>query len=152
MSRGWWWLHDFAHGAKLKRPQGLHPHLPFLVACTAGAFDLEDTAKVLIKSPLASGQSQLEQAPAPFWAALQAQSDQHGNVGAKTFRMTLEGTIFTFEGEREAKRRKKADMTPALAVASSDLGQHKGHAARRSFGVHRPARAQRGRARGKVKE
>ena len=63
----------------------------------------------------------LEQAPAPFWAALLAQSDPHGNMGAKTFRMTLEGTIFTFEGEREAKRRKKADIAPALAVAVPTL-------------------------------
>ena len=48
----------------MKRPKSLHPHLPFLVTCTAGAFDLEDTAKFLIKSPLASGPSWLEQAPA----------------------------------------------------------------------------------------
>ena len=105
----------------MNRSKSLHPHLPFLVTCTAGAFDLEDTARFLIKSPLASGPSLLEQAPAPFWAALQAQSDQHGNMGAKTFRMTLEGTIFTFEGEREAKRRKNADIAPALAVAVPTL-------------------------------
>ena len=54
----------------MKRPKSLHPHLPFLVACTAGAFDLEDTARFLIKSPLASGPSLLEQAPAPFLGGL----------------------------------------------------------------------------------
>ena len=114
----------------MKRPKSLHPHLPFLVTCRAGAFDLEDTARFLIKSPLASCPSLLERAPAPFWAALQAQSDQHGNVGAKTFRMTLEGTSFAFDGEREAKRRKKADAAPALAVAVPTLVKVKERASR----------------------
>ena len=103
----------------------------------------------LIKSPLASGPSLLEQAPAPFWAALQAQSDQHGNMGAKTFRMTLEGTIFTFEGKREAKRRKKADIAPALAVAVPTLVNTRA-IQRGEVLVFNDPRAQRGRTRAKV--
>ena len=50
----------------MKRPKSLHPHLPFLVTCTAGAFDLEDTARLLIKSPLASGPTLPEQSSAPL--------------------------------------------------------------------------------------
>ena len=61
-------LIDFGDGAKAKRPKSLHPHLPFLITCVAGAFEMDDTAQFLIKSPLASVAGVPPQAPTPFWA------------------------------------------------------------------------------------
>lgn len=110
-------LHDFACGDKLKRPKSLHPHLPFLVPCTAGAFDLDDTARFLIKSPLALCRTLPEQALAPFWAALEAQEAQHAHMRRSTFRMTVGATTFAHEQEMPSKRRKKPDTAPPLAVA-----------------------------------
>lgn len=110
-------LHPIADGDKVKRPKSLHPHLPFLVTCTAGAFDLDDTTHFLIKSPLASCRTLPEQAPAPFWAALEAQASTHPNVRATTFRMTVGGATFALEQEPPAKRGRKSDTAPSLSVA-----------------------------------
>ena len=110
----------FAEGARLKRPQTLHPHLPFVVGCKAGAFELGDVNRFLLKSPLGSGAGLPEEAPAPFWAALATERAGDANMKVVTYRTTLPGASFSHDGEEPeapAKRRKTKGGATAKAPA-----------------------------------
>ena len=113
----------FEDGAKLKRPRGLHPHLPWLCPCRAGAFEMGDVATFLAKSPLASNAVPASVA-SPFWAVLQAQEADHANMAVSALNMTLPSTSFVLEApsgsaaKATAKgKAKKAKATPLSFVA-----------------------------------
>ena len=108
----------FEDGAKLKRPRSLHPHLPFVCACRAGAFELDDSAVFLAKSPLASAAVPATVA-SPFWAVLQAKAPEHANMEVSTLTMESPSTSFVLEpsGKAAAKgRAKKPKNTPLTLV------------------------------------
>ena len=109
----------FEDGPKLKRPRTLHPHLPWVCPCLAGAFDLGDTATFLAKSPLASASVPASVA-SPFWAVLEAQKPEHANMEVCTLSMTSSSTSFELDapsGKAAAKgRAKKPKPTPLTFV------------------------------------
>ena len=89
---------------------------------------MADTARFLIRSPLAAAASILQTEPAPFWAALSAQEEKHANMQVSTFTMTLSSINFSLEGETaRGKRAKPTPLTvtvPALVNTKTvDRGQ-----------------------------
>ena len=99
----------FADGARLKRPAALHPHLPFVVSCKAGAVELAEECRFLLRSPLGSGSGLPAEAPAPFWAALATERAGDANMQVVPYRTRFTGTTFSLCGgdpEAPAKRRK----------------------------------------------
>ena len=107
----------FVEGTKWKRPRTLHPHLPFAVVCSGAAPTYEEYHHFLAKSPLASASSVPASAPAPFWAALQAQSPEHANLKIVNVVMTIPSTAVHLEQEvAAAKKAKKAKAEKAMPL------------------------------------
>ena len=109
----------FEDGPKLKRPRTLHPHLPWVCPCVAGACALGDTAAFWAKSPLASASVPASVA-SPFWAVLEAQEPEHANMEVCTLSLTSSGTTFELDApsaKAAAKgRAKKPKPTPLTFV------------------------------------
>jgi len=96
--------------AKLNHPKSLHPHLPFTVTVEAGCFDLEDTAKFVVKSPLLD--KKLSHAPPAFWAVCRAQQPDDANMTQETARIkmfTPRCEIPELDVRKPAKKRAKKD-------------------------------------------
>jgi len=96
----------FEDGAKLKRPRTLHPHLPFVVVCEAGAQDIDDTARFLVKSPLASASPVPKESVSPFWAVLQEQREGDANMEVTRAAMKSASTGFSLGGEDDEPRKR----------------------------------------------
>ena len=103
-----------ADAAKWKRPRTLHPHLPFMVALEAGAPDIGDKSRFMVKSPLASSSGVPASAPPPFWAVLQAQEEAHANMEVSTMKIVYSGVDIALAGA--PKQAKKASKPPSLQV------------------------------------
>ena len=105
-------LVDFEDTAKLRRPKAMHPHLPFVVACDAGAVELADTARFFMKSPLAAGPP--EQVAAPLWAVPQAPegNEDDANMKVSALSLTLPETQFSIDGASARAKGKKPKPTP----------------------------------------
>ena len=109
----------FEDGAKWKRPRTLHPHLPFVIAFEAGAPSIDDSARFLLKSPLATASTIPSVAPAPFWAVLLAQQEGHANLEVTTTHVTCAAPEIVVDGaapEPKKGRGKKAVKPAPLVV------------------------------------
>ena len=108
-------LIDFSEAAKLKRPKSLHVHLPFVVTCESGSFELDDTAKFFMKSPLASA-SIPKAVPAPFWAVPQTPDGQEAsaNMQVQALRVKTPPPTFSLDGESSKGKGKRAKQTPLV--------------------------------------
>ena len=110
----------FKDGEKIaKRPERLHPSLPYLEVAWVASNAAHDSCKFHLKSPLAKSplaSVQVETAPAPYWCVIGAQKgDPAINMQRREFTVTMP-TVTHAVAKQEKAPKKAKGLTLVLAV------------------------------------